>query len=110
LAGLPEREKFDKLRQIVDTEIQVSAVTIQLGRMINAQILELPAHWCGHCTGLGIAQKAQERLRDPQSLAVYWRTIVFMRGRYLSGGRQEFNFAASMAILDVVGEMLSNGE
>jgi len=85
----------------------VSALALQLARMVSAQVLEAPAHWRQRSSNLAVAQAAFGYLRDDRRLASYWPVIVHLRGSYLSGGRLDVNIAASLALFEVVGDSLA---
>ena len=97
-------EKYDRLAKGIHDSITAAAIQNQLFRLVNAKAIENPTNWARKTTALEVAERALEKMRDPLKLHRYWKLNAFERGAVLSGGRQEVDLVASLAIMEVLYE------
>jgi hypothetical protein len=102
LPEVPEPEKFAKLCRAA-SELTVSKVSSQLGRLIQAGILSDKNNWATTQEHRhGIPQIVVELCKDPETIVNYWPLVRFLRGRSLGHPAAEIRIVVSWAILGTI--------
>lgn len=96
--AIPEPQAFARLRKYISSGTTISATQKQIGRLIQAGVLSQKQLWPIRDTDEFI-KRTHAKLQNPQTLLVYWRLIVFMRGNSIGTPQVEFRMAVSWAAM-----------